>query len=1093
VPHDIVTKRLAAIATALAMASLLVPFADSALANHEARMLEVTPETASAQAGTVHVLTAKLCTFTPGPPPSCDPAPDTEAIEIDFEIESGPGDISGGGAGAAGNTPFQPDLTCTVLANQPSCNVQYTSTAAGTDRIRAWIDHFKDNGNLEADTTEGRVSNNLTDCSTEGENPTTQCNATPTPGSSPGGLQCAASGPEEPDCTDVVQVTWTEGPAAVLDCNPELADNPSSGPGSTETYTCSVVDANGNPVEDAEIEGENLSPGVNDPDNSSANATPDYHHQTADDDHFCVTEADGTCEGDVEAVDGEAGTATICFWVDTDGNDVYNQGGPQEDGGDCGTEAQNQADTDITDVVSKTWAARVASGVDAEPDTDTNNVNDDHQITATVYDQFGAEFVSGTTVSFERFQGSVTDTDGNTPASPDATCTTANSSSCSIDAYTSPDEGTDRWCVWIGAAPAMTGNNTNGTCDGEALNDPDDEPGTADPPEPVTDDQDVVNKIWQDPGAATVLDCEPETETNPVGTEHTLDCLATNEAGTGISGVNIDAEASGANDPDGGDTPEGPDFTCTTEQDNPLTLENETGTCSFTHGGTTNAAGLTTYRAWIDADEANATVEADTSEGRDEEATPGADEEPDDTDVMEKSWVAAPASLVIAPKADTGNVGACNAFTITTLNEDNEPAQGATIDVEQRHERATNATSNDEPRVSFCTPAPADGPNPSAVDDTKGDLRPPDESPDNVGTAGGETVNATDSQGKITIGIKIEPANGSDGSGNVNLVAFFETTDNDDPESGEPQDTATKTWIVAQGRTIDCEPESDTNPTGSEHTVTCTVKDRDGQPVEGEGVTFTEEGAGEFTDDTDTTQTTNAQGQAAADVTSQEQGTQSITGTITDDLEGNEPSEVDECDRAANDPQGAPAGVCSDSVAKTWTAPECSDGVDNDGDGQTDFPNDPGCESANDDDETDPAAPECSDGIDNDGDGKTDFPNDPGCESANDDDETDPSPNRIDTDIKRFKHGSPFTGDVVSDKAKCERGRKVVVKKVTPGSDFKVGSDRTNRRGAFKVGHGGRAHGDGKFYAKVKKKRFTNNKGRVIVCEKARSRTITVR
>jgi cellulase/cellobiase CelA1 len=32
--------------------------------------------------------------------------------------------------------------------------------------------------------------------------------------------------------------------------------------------------------------------------------------------------------------------------------------------------------------------------------------------------------------------------------------------------------------------------------------------------------------------------------------------------------------------------------------------------------------------------------------------------------------------------------------------------------------------------------------------------------------------------------------------------------------------------------------------------------------------------------------------------------------------------------------------------------PACSEGIDNDGDGLTDFPNDPGCSSASDDDET---------------------------------------------------------------------------------------------------------------------------------------------
>jgi hypothetical protein len=37
--------------------------------------------------------------------------------------------------------------------------------------------------------------------------------------------------------------------------------------------------------------------------------------------------------------------------------------------------------------------------------------------------------------------------------------------------------------------------------------------------------------------------------------------------------------------------------------------------------------------------------------------------------------------------------------------------------------------------------------------------------------------------------------------------------------------------------------------------------------------------------------------------------------------------------------------------------PQCSDGIDNDGDTLTDFPSDPGCLSAIDNDETDPPAP----------------------------------------------------------------------------------------------------------------------------------------
>jgi hypothetical protein len=61
-------------------------------------------------------------------------------------------------------------------------------------------------------------------------------------------------------------------------------------------------------------------------------------------------------------------------------------------------------------------------------------------------------------------------------------------------------------------------------------------------------------------------------------------------------------------------------------------------------------------------------------------------------------------------------------------------------------------------------------------------------------------------------------------------------------------------------------------------------------------------------------------------------------------------------------------------------APVCNDGIDNDGDGETDFPNDPGCASEVDNAETD-SETECDDGIDNDGDGFIDFPSDPGCGS----------------------------------------------------------------------------------------------------------------
>ena len=64
--------------------------------------------------------------------------------------------------------------------------------------------------------------------------------------------------------------------------------------------------------------------------------------------------------------------------------------------------------------------------------------------------------------------------------------------------------------------------------------------------------------------------------------------------------------------------------------------------------------------------------------------------------------------------------------------------------------------------------------------------------------------------------------------------------------------------------------------------------------------------------------------------------------------------------------------------------PECSDGIDNDGDGDIDHPADDGCTGPNDDSED---TAECEDGIDNDNDGDIDYPDDSGCSSEDDDSE----------------------------------------------------------------------------------------------------------
>ncbi len=69
----------------------------------------------------------------------------------------------------------------------------------------------------------------------------------------------------------------------------------------------------------------------------------------------------------------------------------------------------------------------------------------------------------------------------------------------------------------------------------------------------------------------------------------------------------------------------------------------------------------------------------------------------------------------------------------------------------------------------------------------------------------------------------------------------------------------------------------------------------------------------------------------------------------------------------------------------------CINGLDDDGDGRVDYPEEPGCATPADLDEADPAvAPQCSNGNDDDFNGVVDFPDDPSCESAGDDSEEPP-------------------------------------------------------------------------------------------------------
>ena len=715
--------------------------------------LEVVPDLQTLDSGSTARLTARLF----------GPTQDPNGTNIDFEAETS-GSTYGANDPDTGNSYTTPDATCTVPFGETECFVEYVGNNSGTDQWRAWIDYDKTQTTTEADLAEGRYSDDP-DC----QNPEDPSNCVgnvqgvenPSPGNgcNPNNTNPPpAPNRSEPDCTDVVQVTFRPGPPATLDCddqsgtqtattNPDTEretnprrpspNRPETDP-STERYQCRVRTASGGGVNGVRVNAE-VENGINDPDSPDGASynSPDYACTTTfdEDDPTIVLAPSGFCYISILQDELELGTAEICFWVGT--------------------------------------AAEGAALCADEP---------------------------------------------------------------------------------TGESQLANGNDT------------------------PNDLADQVEKTWADP-ATLRLDCEPESGTGPAGSTHEVTCTVTAPSGATVGGVDVDAEATGASDPDSSDSPLAPDFTCRTADE---------GRCSFTH--TSSSEGRTQYRAWIDADGSNTTNESDGTEGVNEDTSAGARAEPDNTDVMEMNWGPRPTTVTMTPENDSAPVGECNPYTITLTASNGAPVANAVVDVEQRHALADNQTAGDEPTVSFCEPPESGGPNGSQVDESRGDLGsgPNQESPDNRGTAGGETVGKTDSNGKITIGIRVAPGNGSNGAGGVSIVAWWESTDNDDPDSAEPKDSSTKTWTPAGGEPgvpagVSLSPTSSVNEPGERVTYTATVNDANGDPVEGATVTWTEDGEGEFVSQESTT---DAAGRARAVVTSNNEGTQVITATASDCVEG---------------------------------------------------------------------------------------------------------------------------------------------------------------------------------------------------------------
>lgn len=581
-------RRLRSLLVALAATISIVVVPTSGYAAHDGRTLDVTPETATGTGGTAVSFTATLNT----------PADATSgAIEIDFEIEGGPNDISSP-TNALGATPAQPDFTCTVAISSASCNGSYIPSANSVgDVIRAWIHHNGADRATEADANEG-------------------ANEVLIPGSV-----------VEGDRTDVVQAIITGTTLNnTLDCDDEspgesgtddTTTNPNTGDQATtnETYTCSVT-LGGSPVPNAPVDAEMIS-GPNDPDAGKA-GEPDFS---------CVTATNGKCMIDVPQNPGTLtpGVAIVCFWNDAD-NDAELNDTVAADGGDCAEAVDETESNDVTDTASITWQTRSASQIDIVNEDDSRVLpgQPTHTVNLVAKDQFGAG-LGGVNIDLYILGGP--NRDSGTTARD---CITVSDGTCAITYTSGGSNGIDRFCAWRDTSPEDFYSPSGPEGDGGGCATEPEAPGTDGAPA-LTDRGQVT---WSGGAAvATQLEVTPERGTIVEGTDYTLTASVKDENGSAMAAQLVNFEIIGAGDPDAtpGDSPGTPDRFCTTST---------SGTCFVEF--VSNVQGFSTVRSWV------ASQAADTAEGADagglpnepEGGTdvPGATVEPDTTDVVAVRW-----------------------------------------------------------------------------------------------------------------------------------------------------------------------------------------------------------------------------------------------------------------------------------------------------------------------------------------------------------------------------------------------------------------------------------------------------------------------
>ena len=518
----------------MAVFAIAVPFIGTAQATHPPNCsLEVLEEVDTNPAGSTHTLTAQLFAGS-GSTPCTVNTSTTLNVNVDFEVESGPpiranctfqtnNVCSGGSATNDGISPNTPDMTCDIGSAggvgtaASSCQVTFTADAGGTNLVRAFIDHDRNNAGASSPTydgTEGRYAG-PTDCGTNvggtgrtstgtGPGTGTRCDfdaAQPSPflPAEPGGIG-------EPDTTDVVQKSWTQGLTGntCLDVDPNSDTNAS---GTEHVITATVTTATTRTASStSDTSGDscntNASPGLpregvqvdfslNDIDTGIAGSDdPNAFFSKINEfgtnpsgggpnNVTCITAPNGTCTVTIRTVSATAiGDNYVIGRVP--GSTGGAGGGCSNavfSGGTGGT-GTGAGDSCTAEVVRKIWASPgTITGVNASPEEDTNAVNTQHTITATTINVLG-DPVSGQTITFDVTSGiNATGDIDNNPSTPGGfigQCSAGPSGSCSVS-YTSTLPGDDTITACIDANATFdcdaTENDSGNTTVGDANDD----------------------------------------------------------------------------------------------------------------------------------------------------------------------------------------------------------------------------------------------------------------------------------------------------------------------------------------------------------------------------------------------------------------------------------------------------------------------------------------------------------------------------------------------------------------------------------------------------------------------------------------------